>query len=226
MSDVPAGRKFFCSWSGGKDSALALRRAILAGGKPAGLVTMLNEGGRVSRSHGLPRSLLTAQAERMGIPIRFRSAAWESYEGEFLEALRAFRAEGIDAGVFGDIDLADHRDWCRRVCADAGLEALHPLWKRPRRELLEEFIAAGFRATIVVVHADRLGREWIGRPIDLDTVAALEKTGVDPSGEAGEYHTVVTGGPGFRDTISLPAPAPILHAGYWFYRDPGDWPPF
>jgi len=220
MNESPSGsvlrRPYFCSWSGGKDSCLALYHALQTGGKPERLLTMMAEDGKTSRSHALPRALLEEQARMLDIPIVFREASWESYEGVFSGALRGFRADGIEAGVFGDIDIEDHRAWCRRVCGAAGLEALHPLWKRDRRELLDEFIGLGFAATIIVVKADRLGPEWLGRTIDRAAVADLEKAGVDPSGEFGEYHTVVTGGPIFRGRIRLETRDPHLHDGYWF----------
>jgi diphthine-ammonia ligase len=182
---------------------------------------MMAEDGRYSRSHGLPRSLLEDQARQIGIPIVFRSASWEAYETVFSEALRRFQADGIEAGVFGDIDIEDHRRWCRRVCDAAGIRAVHPLWKSERRTLLEEIIRRGFQAVIVVVRADVLGPEWLGRTIDLDAVADLEKAGVDPSGEAGEYHTVVTGGPLFRSPIKPEFREPALHDGCWFLRVAG-----
>jgi diphthine-ammonia ligase len=224
MTDPLSDNRFVCSWSGGKDSCLALWRAIRAGGYPACLLTMLNETGVVSRSHGLPRSLLEGQAASLGIPIFLRAASWQTYEAEFSLALREFRERGVASAVFGDIDMDDHRDWCRRVSAGAGLAARHPLWKEPRRKLLEEFIAAGFQAVIVVVEAGKLGSGWIGRSLDADAVTALEKAGVDPCGEAGEYHTAVTDGPLFREAVPLPLPAPAFHEGYWFYRGPDDWP--
>ncbi|MBN1439636.1 MAG: diphthine--ammonia ligase [Anaerolineales bacterium] len=209
-------RKFFCSWSGGKDSALALFHAIRGGGRPLRLLTMMSEDGHGSRSHGLAREVLEEQARRIGIPIVFRSASWAAYESVFSSALEDFRAEGMAAGVFGDIDLEEHRAWCARVCAAKGLAACHPLWKRPRRELLEDFIGLGFAATIIAARADCLGPEWLGRRIDAQAVAELEKLGIDPSGEAGEYHTVVTGGPIFHSRIRLAAGDPVRHGDHWF----------
>ena len=214
-------RPFFCSWSGGKDSCLALYHAIRGKGKPKRLLTMMSEGDRGSRSHALPRSLLEDQARQLGIPIVFRSVSWEAYEAVFSAALREFKADGIDEGVFGDIDVEPHRDWCLRVCGASGIRACHPLWKRPRRELLEEFIDLGFRAVIVVTNADTLGPEWLGRTIDRNAITELEKIGIDPSGESGEYHTVVTGGPIFQSSIHVNFQEPVLHDGYWFLRVAG-----
>lgn len=209
-------RPFFCSWSGGKDSCLALYQAIKKGGRPKKLLTMMTEDNRTSRSHGLPRSLLEQQALQLGIPIDFRSATWDEYEATFLTALREFKEDGIDAGVFGDIDVESNRDWCLRVCSASGIQPYHPLWKRPRHELLKEFIELQFKAIIVVVKAGKLGSDWLGRMLDQNTVSELEKSGIDASGELGEYHTVVTYGPIFQAEIKVIMQEPVLHDGYWF----------
>ena len=214
--DPVADRSFFCSWSGGKDSCLALYHALQRGGRPACLFTMLSEDGETSRSHGLPRSVLEQQARQLGLPILFRAASWNDYEATFLTMLHDFKDQGIEVGVFGDIDIEEHRDWCQRVCATSGLRAYHPLWKRPRHELLQELIELQFKAIIVVTHADKLGPEWLGKTIDADTIKELEEIGIDPSGEEGEYHTVVTRGPIFRSEIALNTRSPLLHDGYWF----------
>ncbi len=183
---------------------------------PRVLLAMMSEDGHGSRSHGLPRSLLEEQARLIGIPIVFRSASWAGYENVFSSALAEFRAEGIADGVFGDIDLEDHRDWCVRVCGAQGIRAHHPLWKRPRRALLEEFIGLGFKAVIIVTQAGKLGPDWLGRTIDACAISEMEKLGIDPSGEAGEYHTVVTEGPIFHTRMALATGEPVLHNGYWF----------
>lgn len=212
------GRPFFCSWSGGKDSCLALYHAIQKGASPKCLFTMMTEDNQTSRSHGLPKSLLEQQARQLGIPMAFRSATWGEYEATFLAALHEFKANGIETGVFGDIDVESNRDWCLRVCAASGIRPYHPLWKRARHELLKEFIDLRFKALIVATKADKLGSEWLGRIIDQNTVRELEKAGIDASGELGEYHTVVTDGPIFQSEIILKIQEPVLHDEYWFLR--------
>lgn len=47
------GQKFIASFSGGKDSALALYKAMMVG-EAVGLIVMLEEEGKRSRSHGMP----------------------------------------------------------------------------------------------------------------------------------------------------------------------------
>jgi diphthine-ammonia ligase len=210
------GRPFFCSWSGGKDSCLALYHAIQNGGKPQSLLTVLTEDGTTSRSHALPRSVIQEQAARLGLQAVFRSATWEQYEEEFIYALRGFKKDGIDVGVFGDIDVEPHREWVRRVCNIAGIEPIHPLWQRNRRELLEEFIKLGFKARIIVVNEQMLDKNFLGKSIDAGTISEMEKAGIDPSGELGEYHTVVTECPIFSSKMEIKTSDIHSHDGYRF----------
>lgn len=205
----------FCSWSGGKDSCLSLYYAVQQGGLPRFLFTMLTEGGRISRSHGLPISILKAQAQQLGLPIVFKSAAWKDYETVFSELLYELKGRGVSLGVFGDIDIDEHRDWCIRLCEGCGMKAFHPLWKRPRKELLSEFLHLGFKAIIVVTKADRLGREWLGRTVDEGMIKELEDIGVDVCGELGEYHTVVIDGPLFKSAIKIETGEATLCDGHW-----------
>jgi uncharacterized protein (TIGR00290 family) len=177
---------------------------------------MLTEDGRSSRSHGLSRELLEEQARQMGLPIVFNSATWDEYEMKFQETLRECRSQGIESGVFGDIDVEPHREWCVRVGAAAGMGVFHPLWQRSRRELLTEFLDLGFKAMIVVTQADKLGPEWLGRTIDRAAIEEFAQTGIDICGELGEYHTLVTGGPLFKADLSVSRKDVVLQDGYWF----------
>jgi uncharacterized protein (TIGR00290 family) len=218
--DSIKGRPFFCSWSGGKDSCLALYHAIKGGGVPKFLLTMMADERDRSRSHGLSKNLLEEQARQLGIPIIFRTASWDEYEKTFIEAIREFKAQGIDTGVFGDIDVEPNRQWVLRVCGQAGVTPLHPLWQRPRRELLDEFIGLGFKATIVVVNNTLMNPRFLGMSIDPKTVAEMEQAGIDASGELGEYHTVVTDGPIFANMI-VPIPGKSqVHGDYTFLDIP------
>lgn len=210
------GREFFCSWSGGKDSCLALYRTVRRGGVARRLFTMLSEDGQRSRSHGLTPAVLAAQAAAMNLPWTTGRAGWDGYEAAFLARLAEFRAEGIGDGVFGDIDLEPHRQWVERVCGLQAITAHLPLWLEARRSLLAEFIGAGFSATIVAVSDARLPTSFLGRQLDWATVADLEAAGADACGEEGEFHTVVTDGPLFAAPLVLKHGAVVGHSGYSF----------
>jgi diphthine-ammonia ligase len=212
------GLPFFCSWSGGKDSCLALYHAIQNGGKPHSLLTILSEDGVTSRSHALPKSLIEEQAKSLGLQPVFRSASWQQYEVKFISALHVLKKSGIEMGVFGDIDVDSHREWVRRVCGVAGIVPVHPLWKRNRRELLEEFIRLGFKAQIVVINEQKLDKNFLGKTIDAQTVTEIEEAGIDASGELGEYHTVVTDGPMFSSKVEIKTEGQEHHEGYWFLK--------
>lgn len=216
MVEQIAGQSCFCSWSGGKDSCLALHRAMRAGAQPKFLVTMMNEAGERSRSHALPAQVIAAQGAALGIPAIVQSASWQEYERRLLAVLRDLPRQGVGFGVFGDIDIAEHAAWERRVCAEAGLQACLPLWQQPRLDLLREFLDLGFRATIVSLQADLLDQRYLGRVLDWGLINELIAAGVDPSGENGEYHTVVTAGPIFQSPLSLRFGERALHSGYWF----------
>jgi uncharacterized protein (TIGR00290 family) len=191
-------RSFF-SWSGGKDSMLALHRALAAGHEVQALLAMFDESGERSRSHALPPSLMQAQADALGLPLVMRQATWATYEAVFTE-LRAFAAAGITHGLFGDIDLQPHRDWEEKVCAAAGIEAVLPLWQEPRRALVDELLALGYRARVVCVDARFLDASFCGREFDAAFIAGLP-AGVDACGENGEFHTFVFDGPRFRRPV-------------------------
>lgn len=200
-------RKAFVSWSGGKDSTLAFYNAIKDSKiEVAYLLNMLSENGTHSRSHHLSVAALKAQAEAMNIPIVQRQAKWGGYEEEFKSALAVFKGEGVQTGVFGDIDVQEHRDWVERVCSESGLNAMLPLWQRSRESLMGEFIAVGFKAVIVAVKLECMGSEWLGRQLDRQFVEDMKRLPqVDLCGENGEYHTFVYDGPIFKVPVAFSA---------------------
>ncbi|GFN23906.1 diphthine--ammonia ligase [Thermanaeromonas sp. C210] len=212
------GLPFFCSWSGGKDSCLALYYAIREGGKPRALFTTLAEGGDKTRAHGLPLDLLHRQSAALGIPLVTRATSWEDYTAVFISVLRQLKEQGIEAGVFGDIDLEAHREWVENTCSSAGIFPFLPLWKKPHRELLREFLELGFKATIIAVKDDILDKSLLGKTLDEEIIDRMERSGVDPMGEQGEFHTVVTDGPIFSFPLSLEMESQVLHDGYWFQQ--------
>jgi uncharacterized protein (TIGR00290 family) len=189
-----------CSFSGGKDSCLAVWRAQQQGLDVRALLVMFEEHGVRSRSHGLPASLLTRQAEALGLDLELRRASWTDYEAVFTQALREFATRGFGSAIFGDIDLQAHRDWEEKVCANAGIAPVLPLWQEPREHLAREVIAAGFRAIVTCVDSRYLGDEFCGREYDERFLADLPD-GVDACGENGEFHTFVFDGPNFKQRV-------------------------
>lgn len=162
----------------------------------------MDESGSRSRSHGIAPDLLKAQADALGAEMRFYETSWKSYEERFVATLRAARADGIAHAIFGDIDLAPHREWEEKVSAQAGVHPCLPLWDEPREKLVAEFLSLGFKAVVVCVNGDYLGEEFCGREFSADFVADLP-AGVDPCGENGEFHTFAHDGPAFARPVAF-----------------------
>ncbi|RYG75257.1 diphthine--ammonia ligase [bacterium] len=196
MASIPA-----CfSWSGGKDSMLALWRSRERGFDVRVLLSMLDESGEKNRSHAVPLHLLEAQAMALGAQLMTRSASWADYEREFVDALSEIKTEGIGTAIFGDIDLQPHRDWEEKVCANAGLEAVLPLWEIDRREAVAQFLDLGFKAVVICVNHQWLDQSFCGRIFDQSFLNDLPD-GVDWCGENGEFHTFVFDGPSFASPV-------------------------
>lgn len=212
----PKSAAFALSGSGGKDSILACWRAIQAGAKPAALVNMMIESGQRSRSHGLAREVIEAQAQALGLDAYLRATSWNGYEANLVAVMGELKAQGINHMVFGDIDLEDHRIWEERVCAQAGMSPHLPLYEGGRRALVEELIEAGFKALVVAVKADCLGPEFLGRVVDQEWIQQMETLGLDACGEEGEYHTVVFDGPCFKFPLNLRQKEAHRMDGVWF----------
>jgi len=210
------GKKLFASWSGGKDSCLALCRAIKAGGVPSALLTTLTGDGSRSRSHGLAQEVIAAQSRLLDIESKTCQTSWDDYEERFVETVTQLARAGVKDGIFGDIDLEPHREWVEKVCARCGVTPHLPLWLEERRRLLDDFIESGFTAMIVAVRDERLDRSFLGRIIDHPLIDALETAGVDACGEEGEFHTVVVNGPLFKKPLGLIKGEMITHDGYTF----------
>ena len=141
---------FLCSWSGGKDSCYAFYKAIQSGYQPTVLLNVMNEYGDCSRSHGISKEVLLAQAETIGVPIHFFNSTWADYEENYIKHLKNLTKNyKITHTVFGDIDIDSHRAWEEKVSTAAGVKAILPLWQQNRKLLVLEMIANGIEAIIV-----------------------------------------------------------------------------
>lgn len=206
----------FCCVSGGKDSILSLYKTRKSGVNVSRLVNMISEDGTHSRSHGINSSCLRVQAAAIEIPITQRSTSWENYEDEFKKLVLELRAEGINTGVFGDIDVQEHMDWITRVCGELKIKALLPLWGIKRQNVMREFISAGFKAVVCSVKDGVMGKEWLGRKIDNEFVSELGASPeIDLCGENGEYHTFVYDGPGFKKKVNIKKGEVFSRGGRW-----------
>lgn len=190
--------KFALSFSGGKDSILALHEAVEAGHTPVALLVMYRQEAGRSWVHGIEPRLLSAIGEALGIPLIRCNAKAESYNQDMERALAQAGALGAEGCVFGDIDTPEHREWDEARCANLGMKAILPLWRRDRLEAVEKTLDLGYRCLIKCIRNDILPEDWLGQPLSREHIARMRTLGADVCGENGEYHTVVTDGPLFR----------------------------
>ena len=202
------------SWSGGKDGCTALQR-VRSGFDVVAMITMLDEQGTRSRSHGLRPEVIAAQAERLGLHWLTGTCTWDTYTTEFCRVLSRLNEHGVTHVIFGDIMFASHRAWNERVCATEKMTPVLPLWGEPTDRLLHEFLDSGGDARFVTVRADALDESWLGRRLTSDILPELQRRGVDPCGENGEYHTLVTNSPLFSSPLPVVAHGHVLKHGCW-----------
>ena len=208
------------SWSGGKDSALALHALRTEHGREpvALLTTVTEEYDRVSM-HGVRAQLLRAQAAAAGIPLVEVSipphCPNELYEQRMAQALASAALSGADEVAFGDLFLEDIRAYREERLASAGKRPLFPVWGRDTAQLARDFVDAGFGAVVVCVDPGQLDPSFAGRGFDSSFLADLP-AGVDPCGENGEFHTFVHAGPVFGDPIPCRVGEVVERDGFVF----------
>ncbi len=207
-----------CSWSGGKDSCFALMQATLQGYTPKVLLNVLNEEGKISRSHGIPGAILQQQAAAAGLPLHCISSSWQEYEMHFTNALFSLKNQyDLTHAIFGDIDLQAHRDWEEKVCTNAGLTAVLPIWQQDRKTLVLQMLEAGIE-TMIVSCNEVMGEKFIGKILTPELIDELELLGIDSCGENGEFHTLVLDCPLFNERINVTVKQKLLHGNYWFAK--------
>jgi len=196
-----SAEKVFVSWSGGKDAYLSLLLALEQGLEVNCLLNFIGHDG-YSRSHGIPGELLQRQAEVLGYPLEKKKVTWETYEPGFEEAVSRLRErEKVAGGVFGDINLEEHRQWLEKMGRRCGINCHLPLWGMGERQVTRELLRRAGKAVIVSLRNDLLEEKWLGQELNLEFMEHCENKGLSPCGERGEFHTLVVGGPCFLESL-------------------------
>ncbi len=215
--------KVILSWSGGKDSALALHELRKNGEyEVAALLTTITRDYDRICMHGVRSILLEQQAESLGVPPEkifiSKNASNEEYESSMREILERYRAEGVCGVVFGDVFLEDLRKYREEKLAQIGMKGLFPIWKRDTAELACAFIDLGFEAIVTCADSNLLDSTLVGRPFDEQFLSTLPEA-VDPCGENGEFHSFVSDGPIFQWQIPHTTGEVVLRDNGFYYCD-------
>ncbi len=204
------------NWSGGKDSAHALLRAMQSGKyEIVALLTTVNSKSHRSTMHDIPVHLLERQAQAIGIPLHVVNLKpkgnADDYSTAMEQAARHFKALGVTHFIFGDIFLHDVRAYRERHLLPLGIEVVEPLWDKSSDEVINDYLKSGLKATIVTTMADGLGRDAVGKQLTLEFIKALPAN-CDPNGENGEYHTICHDGPIFKHPVMFSLGEPFAES--------------
>ena len=188
------------------ESCLACHKVIAQGYDVAYIVTFILDAWP-SVCHPLP--LMSLQSKALGIP-HLRVKVEEPYREGYREAIsHLMKTEGIEGIVTGDMYVVDrtHGRWIESVCEGLDIAVIMPLWGQDPYQILNEEISEGFRAIFTCVRLPWFDEEWLGRELNMsclkDLKALIDKCGIDPCGEKGEYHTMVIDAPIFKEAIEI-----------------------
>lgn len=200
-------KKAYFNWSSGKDSALALHKALQTEEYTIDrLITTVNTDYNRVSMHGLPVELLEQQAASIGLPLTKIGLAgkvdMKTYDQQMRKVMTKLKDDGYEHAFFGDIFLGDLREYREKKLAEVGIKAVFPLWKKDTKKLLQEFLEKGFKTITVCVNAKLLDESFCGRIIDQQFIDDLPED-VDYCGENGEFHTFVFDGPIFKHPIEF-----------------------
>ncbi|UCC58122.1 MAG: diphthine--ammonia ligase [Candidatus Bathyarchaeum sp.] len=198
--------KVAVSWSGGMESCLALYRGLKEDYDVAYLVVFVTD---TWPSFCHPLKIMELQSKSLGIPL-LKLRVKDPYEKNYREAIsHLIETEAIEGIVTGDIYVVDdlHGLWMNKVTKGLDISVIMPLWGQDTSEVLKEEVTAGFRSVFTCLGQQWFSEEWLGRELNENSVKDLEalatKTGLDPCGEKGEYHTMAIDGPIFKEVIEI-----------------------
>jgi len=215
--------KSLLSWSGGKDSALALNRIKNDENyRLVAFLTSLTEDYNRISMHGIRQVLLERQVESLGLPLESvyisKNSSNAEYESKMRSVLNKFIKNGVTSVVFGDVHLEDVRKYREENLSRIGMKAVFPLWGSDTSDLATEFIDLGFKAIITCIDSKFLDKKLVGREFDKAFLSELP-TNVDPCGEKGEFHSFVYAGPIFKKEISFKKGRIVRRNDRFFFCD-------
>ncbi|AIS32201.1 MAG: TIGR00289 family protein [Methanobacterium formicicum] len=196
-------------FSGGKDSTMAVYKAMKDGWTVEYLLSMHSENPHSYMFHVPNIHLTQLLSQAMGIPlIQAETPGMKEEELEDLrKALSELKDKGVEAIFTGAIHSQYQKSRIDQLCQELGLESIAPLWHRDPQEYMEEIIELGFEVVITSVSAEGLDESWLGRVITRELLEELrglhEKYGLHLAFEGGEAETLVTDGPLFKKKLEI-----------------------
>ena len=190
--------------SGGKDSILAIQKALDAGHTVTHMITVVPENKESYMFHSANLAAVRVMAERAGMEYREIPTAGEK-EAEILDMQEGIRGLDTEGLIVGAIASTYQRERVEAVCKALGLSVFAPLWGMEPSAVVAE-VASRMDARIVVTAADGLGENVLGKRIDADLIRVLQvvaaKRRIHIAGEGGEYESLVFDAPFFSSPVN------------------------
>lgn len=196
-------------FSGGKDSTLALLKAVEKE-EVVCLITIASKNKESYMFHTPNIWIARLQAEAIGLPLiqkltkGVKEQELEDLKNAIRQARKKLKIEGVVTGAVESVYQAER---IQRICHELDLWCFNPLWKKDQQKLLEEIVERSFKAIISGVFAYPLDKSWLGKEMNkklIEELVALQKEyKISPSGEGGEIETTVLDAPLFRKKIEV-----------------------
>ncbi|MDQ0159729.1 diphthine--ammonia ligase [Alkalibacillus salilacus] len=211
------------SHSGGKDSMLALYHMLNKNDVIVDrLIATIDENNRRTSVHETKESLMSLQADALGLPLQKiyipSTPSNDEYNERMYDGLRKAEQDGVTHIVYGDINLADVRAFRESQLKNLQLDAIFPLWQQSTTILINEFLSLGFETWITTIDPNRVPNDFLGARLDHETLQALPDS-IDPCGENGEFHTLVVDGPLFHQSLPVQLSNTVIEGAFYTYHD-------
>lgn len=216
-------KKAVFNWSGGKDSALALSKVLQENDyEIIKLLTTISAENLKSSIHQIPVEILEKQAQSIGIPLKIVqiSKNLKNYEQQMKEVILDFKQQDVRHFIFGDVHLSEVKSYRESQLNPFGIQVIEPLWNKTSVEVVDEFLASGLKAKIIVAQVDKLDESYVGKDLSKEVVDSFPDK-IDVCGENGEYHTLVYDGDIFQKEVEFSIPN-VSKISYDFTLDTGE----
>jgi predicted ATP pyrophosphatase (TIGR00289 family) len=196
-------------FSGGKDSTMAVYKAMEDGNEVKYLFSMISENPHSYMYHVPNIHITELSAQAMDIPLikGITKGEEEKEVDDLKDALINLKNLGVEAIYSGALYSVYQKSRIDKICEDIGLYSMAPLWQRDSEEYMRELIELGFEIILTGVAAEGLDESWLGRKVDEESLEELiklnDKFGINIAFEGGEAETLVLDCPIFNKKIKI-----------------------
>lgn len=196
-------------FSGGKDSTLALYKALENGDNVRYLLSMESKNSSSYMFHVPNIDLTDLIAEAVNIPL-IKGETNGIKEEELLDLKREFeflKLNGIERIYTGALYSNYQKSRIEKIADELKMEVISPFWHVDEEEYMKMIVDLGFDVIICGVYAYGLDKSFLGRHIDYNLIEDIKniskKVPVNLAFEGGEAETFVLDGPIFNKRIKI-----------------------